>query len=289
MLINFVSDLHDDIAGNRIERMADVDCDATVVAGDAMSPGTLALRRLRELYPDRDRPLVYVPGNHDFYSHHDKRHPELKTTIERQHREMPEVAESLGIILLNDSAVDLGGVRVGGGTLWTELDARPRWMMFGDAARAASRGMNDYRLIKTGTGKSRDTLQPRATIEAHLRTVAFLESFLAESYSGETVVVTHHAPSYRSLVGWDPEHPQRFNELDWCYATDLERLMYGDNAPALWLHGHIHANRDYMIGHTRIVANPRGYPLRNGLRENPDFNPELVIEVERHLVPGMSI
>ena len=43
MLINLVSDLHDDISGNRIERMADVDCDVTVVAGDAMAPSGVRL------------------------------------------------------------------------------------------------------------------------------------------------------------------------------------------------------------------------------------------------------
>ncbi|WP_210255058.1 hypothetical protein [Bradyrhizobium symbiodeficiens] len=52
--------------------------------------------------------------------------------------------------------------------------------------------------------------------------------------------------------------------------------MQGDGAPALWLHGHVHANRDYQVGATRVVANPRGYPLRPGVCENPDFkNPFL--------------
>ena len=28
----------------------------------------------------------------------------------------------------------------------------------------------------------------------------------------------------------------------------------------LWLHGHTHAPRDYVVGTTRVVCNPRGYP-----------------------------
>jgi hypothetical protein len=28
---------------------------------------------------------------------------------------------------------------------------------------------------------------------------------------------------------------------------------------ALWVHGHVHNQRDYHIGATRVVCNPRGY------------------------------
>ena len=30
--------------------------------------------------------------------------------------------------------------------------------------------------------------------------------------------------------------------------------------PALWIHGQTHEACDYLIGQTRIVCNPRGYP-----------------------------
>ncbi|MBN8984438.1 MAG: metallophosphoesterase family protein, partial [Rhizobiales bacterium] len=140
MRINIVSDLHDDIRGNRISAMPPVDADVTVVAGDAMAPGTLALRRIRELYPDTSRPLVYVAGNHDFYSEpNDKlvaREPQLRTTYEYQREQMPVVADELGIVLLDDSAVTIDDVRFVGGTLWTDFSARPGHVMFGDAVRA---------------------------------------------------------------------------------------------------------------------------------------------------------
>lgn len=289
MRINIVSDLHDDICDNRIERLPDVDADVTVVAGDAAAPGTLALRRVRELYPDRERPLIYTGGNHDYYSWHDKHHPELKTTIERQRAEMPAVAAELGIILLDDSAVEIDGVRFAGGTLWTDFRARPPWTAWADAVRDAEKRMNDYKLIKREPGRSRDRLRPGQTIDTHKSTVEYLESLLARPFEGDTVIVTHHAPSYRSLVGYDPENPKIFGQLDWCYASDLERLMYGNAAPALWVHGHIHANRDYWVGNTRVVANPRGYPSRPGVRENPDFDPTFVVELEPRLTATMRM
>jgi len=297
MRINIVSDLHDDIRGNRISALPAVDADVTVVAGDAMAPGTLALRRIRELYPDRERPLVYVAGNHDFYSEpNDKlvaREPQLRTTYEYQRKQMPRVADELGIILLDDSAVVIDDVRFCGGTLWTDFSARPPHVMFGDAVRAASRGMNDYKLIKTGRGRGRDRLRPGQSIDAHKATARVIESVLAEPHDGETVVVTHHAPSWRSLSGYSHDaNTLQFHELDWCYASDLERLMIGDNAPALWIHGHIHSPRDYVVGKTRIVANPRGYPMNflpNAPRENPAFDPGLVVEIGHDYTPAWRI
>lgn len=280
--IHLVSDLHVDIAGNALAGIPPVDADLTVVAGDAASPGTIALQRVRELYPDRDRPLIYVPGNHDFYSHHDTQHPELKTTWEEQIKRMPEIAERLSITLLDDRTIEIGGVLFIGATLWTDMSARPPYMTHADAVRTAERGMNDYRLIKTGAGRSRDRLTAAATLASHAASVSFITNTLADRPKQmNCVVVTHHAPSRRSLLCWTPEAPDRIDDLDWCYASNCEALMTAETSPALWLHGHIHANRDYQIGRTRIVANPRGYPLRGGRRENPHFDPTLVIAIDR--------
>lgn len=287
MRINLVSDLHVDIERNQLDDLPPVDADVIVVAGDAAAPGTMALRKIRELYPDRDRPLIYVPGNHDFYSYFDKRHPELKTTWDAQRSQMPEVAHDLGITLLDDSAVEIGDTMFIGATLWTDFTVRPPYVMFGDAVRTAEKLMNDYRCIKTGAGRSKDRLRPGQTIDAHKASVSFIERTLAERPAHQAaVVVTHMAPSPRSLLRWPMT-----TELDWCYSSDLElRLMTGDAAPQLWLHGHIHSSRDYYVGDTtRVVANPRGYPLLGGKRENPDFDPTLIVEVEPKPTPGLRL
>ena len=127
-------------------------------------------------------------------------------------------------------------------------------------------------------------MKPATTIDLHKASVEFIATCLGSSGKSDTVVVTHHAPSPRSLRNWDPERPQSFGELDWCYASNLECLMCSDAAPALWLHGHVHANRDYQVGNTRIVANPRGYP-----RENPDFDPALIVGLEPRVSPAIKI
>ena len=84
-------------------------------------------------------------------------------------------------------------------------------------------------------------------------------------------IVTHHAPHPNSI-------PPRYatDLLSACYASDLTRLM---GRAGLWIHGHMHYSVDYEVNGTRIVANPRGYPHKNGGMENGNFNPTFIVEI----------
>lgn len=73
----------------------------------------------------------------------------------------------------------------------------------------------------------------------------------------------------------DPRHGGR---LDWCYASNLSTILEGPTAPDLWIHGHIHQHRDYNVGGTRIVANPRGYQFVPSERGN-GWDPSFVIDL----------
>ena len=109
-------------------------------------------------------------------------------------------------------------------------------------------------------GLSREWLQQRLSIQA--------DSAAART----TVVVTHHAPSRRS-IGAEFEH-SRSNP---CYCSELPPPFF--ERAALWIHGHMHSSADYAHHRTRVVANPRGYRRRDGVPENPRFDAGLVIEV----------
>ncbi len=75
----------------------------------------------------------------------------------------------------------------------------------------------------------------------------------AQPFDGKTVVVTHHAPSPRSV------HPRYAQDLlTPAFASDLEGLMDASRV-ALWIHGHTYEAFDYRVHGTRIVCNPRGY------------------------------
>ena len=106
---------------------------------------------------------------------------------------------------------------------------------------------------------------------------SFIAAALADPFDGTTVVITHHTPSPKSV------HPRYAGDaLNAAFSSNLEHLMIGSKAPALWIHGHTHDSYDYVVnGCTRVVANPRGYTGRYGAvgQENALFNPGLVIEV----------
>jgi Icc-related predicted phosphoesterase len=104
------------------------------------------------------------------------------------------------------------------------------------------------------------------------RHAAWLADQLAQPFAGPTVVITHHAPSPRSI------HP-RFegSPVNACFVSRAEHLLGGDKV-ALWLHGHTHDSFDYEVEGTRVVCNPRGY-RRNEVDENAAFDPALVLSV----------
>ena len=223
------------------------EADIAIVAGDMFPPLDRSLRLLATL-ADRME-VVYVPGNRDFYG---------SGTIASTLAEARKLAARLGIHLLYNDTVTLKGVRVVGGTGWTDYELQ------GDAKAAmkeAMVGLSDHAVIRDFT--------PADALAEHRRFAAHLEAELAIPFEGPTVVVTHHAPHARSTapeyVG-DPMTPS--------FVSDLSRFMDGGNAPALWIHGGVHRNYDYVAQGTRVICNSFGYPA-----ENDRFHSGMVVEV----------
>ncbi len=256
------SDLHQEWPENHFDLVAHsptAGFDVAVVAGDVHTPLTGALGWLASRLPGV--PIVYVPGNHDFYWDRGEDRYTIYDQIERGR----ELAAKHGIHLLMDTAVTLGGTRFVGGTLWTDFRLGTySWAQA--AAMAAGRdGMNDYRRIRTGP-TSRKRLRPAHTRDFHKATHTFIADVLTEPHDGPTVVVTHHSPHPTSLRS-------PYEDLNWCYASDLTDLIL-EGRPNLWVHGHIHHHADYLVGTTRVVANPRGH-----VEQSAGFISDMVIEI----------
>ena len=105
----------------------------------------------------------------------------------------------------------------------------------------------------------------------HRRSRDWLTRTLAQPHDGATVVITHHLPSIDSVAP-----PFMEASSNTAFASDLDALF---GQMDLWVHGHTHHSFDYRRGRTRVLANPRGYPMRDGSRENPVFDPALVVTV----------
>lgn len=252
MKLNILSDLH---LGQGALAVPDTDADVVILAGDiARPPEALAwAASLR-------KPVLYVPGNHEFYG----------STIDGTLATLARLCAGTNVRLLDDEAVELSGVRFVGSTLWTDF------MLFGAdlrerAMQEGQRFLRDFSRIRS-TDDARSPFTPADSAARFAMHSAFLADTLATPFAGSTVVVTHHAPSPRSI------HPRfRDSLLNACFISNLEHLLDGERA-CLWVHGHTHDSFDYAVNGTRVVCNPRGY-AKDGINENGRFDPDLVIDV----------
>ena len=201
----------------------------------------------------RHKAVIYIKGNHEDYCGH------MEAT-EDHWKAMSRHIENLHF--LNRDTVVIDGVRFLGCTLWTHLNP------IGEGIALAM--MNDFDFI-WADGELFNTYRWRLEHDACMY---FLETELAKDFDGETVIVTHHSPSFKSIVGERLLDPSNV-----CYANNLDRLMWY-NPIKLWIHGHTHDSLNYTVGDeiqsTQVICNPRGY---SDSRLNLDFNPLLTVEI----------
>jgi predicted phosphodiesterase len=252
MRLHVISDLHQEFGEIDVPS---VDCDCVILAGD-VSTKSHGLEWIRRRFPDV--PVIYICGNHEFYG---EKLPRLTDRLRDE-------ARGTNIHFLENEGVTLEGVHFFGCTLWTDMALHGDWL---DGAFEANSQMSDYKRIRNSAVGYRK-LTARDTRRLHLASVEALKQFFAAHDARRSVVVTHHAPSIRSL----PEH--RRDELISCaYASHLDALIL-EHRPPLWIHGHIHHSQDYLIGETRVLSNPRAYPDK----PNEAFAPDFLVSVPTH-------
>lgn len=279
MKLLVLSDLHLE-TGATIELSPTLEYDTAVLAGDIHSPGREAVRWAQRDSSFGGRPVILVPGNHEFYR------SEMRSELD----EMRKVAAGSNVHLLDRGAVAVGGVRFLGCTLWTDFQLpirQPTALMESDVSRAletANRCLNDFRLIETSpkiqfrAGESRRLLRAEDTLALHWVDRDWLRRELAEPSEGPTVVVTHHAPSSGSIA-------ERY-AADWltpAFVSELPGEFF--ERAVLWVHGHTHSRFDYRRIQCRIVSNPRGYRLGGSTFENRHFDPGSIIDVSDKCAP----
>jgi predicted phosphodiesterase len=254
------------------------DFDVLVVAGDLIPRMERGVKWLLERVPDR--PVIYVPGNHEAYG----------VDVDRTVEKAMEAAQGTKVFVLQNRWIRLGDVTFAGATLWTDFS------LFGGQRRAmavAADRMNDHKKIRTARYLER--FLPRHALARHMESRAFLEAEMRKPRGGPLVVVTHHAPmpgrGYRLAPHYLGTRLSDEEVLAAAYRTDLTELMWpapignGFDArrPAdLWVFGHTHESEDVTIGHTRIVSNAKGYgpwPGQQATWDNPRFDPNFVIEI----------
>ena len=242
--------------------------DAVILAGD-IDTGANAIAWATRTFGAL--PVLYVHGNHEGYGHQlEQMQDDIRAACASAN------ARGAQIRLLDGDAVELNGVRFLGATLWTDF------LLFGaerqeEALNAAQAYMPDYQQISMG-GDDVRLLCAQDTAALHARHKAWLTQQLAQPFDGRTVVITHMAPSMRSVEG-------RFatNLGSPAFASQLDALVAQAD---LWVHGHMHASHDYRIKQCRVVCNPCGYQMADGMPENDNYNPGYTIDLTARIKPA---
>lgn len=247
MKILILADLHMEFAPFDA---ATTDADVVILAGDT-DLNIKGVTWAKETF--LDKPVIFVPGNHEYYG---EEYQELRV-------KMQEVAAGSNVHVLDGDKYEQDGVVFLGATLWTDFSLLNNRLL---AMLAAQSGVNDFKRIRMVPAHKR--FLPEEAIRSHFREKDWLEKELQAAAGRKIVVVTHHLPSIVSV-------PERYRHdiVSAAFASNLDNLVAQSGA-VLWVHGHTHTACDYMLGETRVLCNPRGYP-----HESSGFKFDLTVEI----------
>ena len=225
--IYLCSDMHHEIWG--LEGPVEVPdgADIVVIAGD-LEYMPKALEICGKTADKMGLPVVFVPGNHEYY------HRDYQAM-----NELANIYEHDNVHVLINRSVVLNDIRFVGTPLWSNF------LGLGDEAQeiymeAAQRYINDFRMIKL----DRKSITAEMMLDWHREARCFLEAELSKPYNGKTVVVTHFPPSYQLC------HPRFIGEQLSPYFNASCDDLIEKHQPTAWFYGHTHAavenHRDYQ-------------------------------------------
>lgn len=245
MLIRIASDIHleqwvgRDITALEIEHLPLDSRDANavlVLAGDISSSPKQLVEFIAQV-EKRFLQVIFVAGNHCYYRH-EMISWNLNTTLafNAQTTRTSHALGEVGVQIVNN-------VRFIFATLWADGGADKIEQM------NVEKCLWDFTVIKLRN----KNYTVESMIRLHKKQKAGITKALKTPFDGQTIVVTHHMPSYRLC------HPRFGNEINGGFASNCEDILAYDHAPDVWVFGHTHDVIDTMVFNTRCFSNPSGY------------------------------
>ena len=213
----------------------------TAFSGDVLVlPGDIATgpAMVHELIDQSPVPVVYVPGNHEYYGF------DWDEASRKEYRDAVESTKN-GIFLDRD-VKQISDVCFIGATLWTNFKNGDPSVM-----NEVEAGINDFWRIEGCT--------PTKMLERFRGDSDFLRHGIIEGRANglKTIAVTHFGPTLSSRHSRFP-----LDDFGYYFVSDLSPMII-ETAPTLWVHGHTHDSCDYEVGTTRVVSRQLGYPGEN--------------------------
>ena len=235
MKIAFASDFHFEfydninIAKSMIEQWVfDLDTDMIVIAGDLHVGSKKVIKLLNFIYELYNIPIIYVPGNHEYY----------RSSFSKENANFYRngITHDGEYYILLRNSVSFGDYSFLG--CMGNIDGS-----YEHINSIKHGGLNDFHMIKD--------------FHDHEMYGRGEFSFLLHNVQEGNIVITHTMPSPRCIS--DKYKGSVYNP---CFSNDWSEIIY-ENEPKIWICGHTHDAIDIMIDDTHIVANPYGYPHEN--------------------------
>lgn len=238
MKVIIISDLHLDFFKYQYEINEFLDSlkvegvETLIIAGDFCEAVCEKFEPSLEKISSLFRDTIYVHGNHEYWGSSFSPKKLVPKNLVNIHE------------LVNEE-LEIGGVHFVGGTMWY-----PRIPQ----AEISSMFWNDFKYI----GGFRNWIWEQSKR---------FRKLLEDKATGESIVVTHMLPSFKSV-------PQQFrnNPTNCFYVSECENLIEVIQ-PRMWIHGHTHESFDYNIGDCRVFCNPYGY---RDVSENKHFRVQIL-------------
>lgn len=251
MKIKLLSDLHVDVRPIRVHYSEEDKDDIVILPGDLAPCYHERFGSTLRALCKHVKMVLFVPGNHEFYGGEISGDREFIAKYE-------DAIDNL--LILDNKSVVIDDVKFIGSTLWTDMNRSNYFTM-----HSCKQMMNDFYVICNID----NVLVPEDTVTMFNENIDYIRAELAVSTCDKNIVITHHAPSYASIV---PKFAGSI--INGAFASELSHMIL-DSKINYWVHGHMHSKIDYMIGDTRVLCNPRGY---NDI-ENPDFDLNFSFEI----------
>lgn len=222
----------------------------------------LVLAREIDVYQDalefveseaRVSPVIYVPGNHEYYRGWGR-----KATAQFW-REVAEETPDLHYV--DGDSVTIEGVRFWGAAWYSDLRGRRdpgQLHMVENSVMDFASGIND-----AGTW----------TVQRHIAEHERQTGLLRAEADRVDVAITHWPPIREATAS-----RFRGSPLSGYFVNDRENVVREIGAQQLWISGHARDPYDCMVGRTRCIGNPCGYP--GELPETEGFRADRIVEVE---------
>lgn len=224
-----------------------------LLAGDISSKPDQLIYFL-QILEGRFKHIFFVQGNHETYGHDiDVWNSTMMTRILEETR---NVTFNAGQVTYSE----MSGWRLICTTLWADGGKTP------DEQMMVQSSINDFRMIRKGT----KYFGSWDMVSIHRRQKQKLEELLKKPFDGQTVVMTHHLPSYQLC------HPRFNSAINGGFASDCDSMLNSDYAPNLWVFGHTHDSIDTHLWKTRMVCNPGGYRSETGSSAFNQFSPKFI-------------